>query len=189
MKVIIGQEREPYGEVIKINRKTGRINRYLQSDETRIYGWSFVNTNEGLLVRRRTFHKYSLKRDKFLEVPFTTLFPDTVGGSWGYTFDDRTFALTEKGIKIFNGNSFVLDPKLNKNFLDDNYPQSDYSVQGSFVYLWEPDSSRLYKWDTSTDQINTFYNLKFKPNCRKVFQYIMTPNLYCYLWFGIELNT
>ena len=154
-------KREPYGEVIKINRKTGRINRYLQSDETRIYGWSFVNTSEGLLVRKgTTFHKYSLKRDKFLEVPFTTLFPDTIGGTWGYTFDDRTFALTEKGIKIFNGNSFVLDPKLNKNFLDNNYPQSDYSVQGSFVYLWEPDSSRLYKWDTSSDQIKTFYQSK-----------------------------
>jgi len=154
-------KREPYGEVVKINRKTGRINRYLKSDETRIYGWSFVNTSEGLLVRKgRTFHKYSLKKDKFLEVPFTTLFPDTVGGSWGYTFDDRTFALTEKGIKIFNGNSFVLDPKLNKNFPDNNYPQSNYSVQGDFLYLWEPDSSRLYQWDTSTDQIKTFYQSK-----------------------------
>ena len=151
-------KREPFGEVVKINRKTGKIKRYLQSDETRIYGWSFVNTNEGLLVRKgRTFHKYSLKRDKFLEVPFTTLFPDSVGGSWGHTFDNRTFALTEKGMKIFNGSSFVLDKKLNKNFPDNNYPLSNYSVQGSFVYLWEPDSSRLYKWDTSTDQINTFY--------------------------------
>ena len=100
-----------------------------------------------------------MKKDIFLETPFTTLFPDSVGGSWGHTFDNRTFALTEKGMKIFNGSSFVLDKKLNKNFPDNNYPLSNYSVQGSFVYLWEPDSSRLYKWDTSTDQINTFYQL------------------------------
>ena len=98
-------KREPYGEIIKIERESGKISRYLKSDDTRIYGWQFVNTEDGLLVRKgNLFYKYLSNQDRFIETTFTKLFPDSVGGSWGYTQDNRTLALTEKGMKIFDGN-------------------------------------------------------------------------------------
>ena len=84
-----------------------------------------------------------------------------------YFLDDYIISLIYKDnndlrvlSKIKLSDKIFLDNKVFKNFTNKNYPLSNYSVQGSFVYLWQPDSSRLYKWDTSTDQINTFYQSK-----------------------------
>ena len=155
---------ESYGEVVKINRNTGKIKRYLKTNEPRSWFWAFVNTKDGLLVRKAypgrgetQFFEYKSNTDKFNEVEFTKLFPDTIGGTWGYTADKRTFALTSKGIKIYNGDSFILDTKLNSNFSEDKFPRFDYSVQKNIVYMREPTASKLYKWDTTTDQIKTIY--------------------------------
>ena len=81
-----------------------------------------------------------------------------MGGTWGYTSDKRTFALTSKGIKVYNGKFFGLDEKLNSNFPDKKFPRTDYSVQGDIVYMREPSTPKLYKWDTKTDKINTIYD-------------------------------
>ena len=155
---------DSYGEVIKIDRNTGKIKRYLQTKDARSWFWAFINTKDGLIVRKGypgraevQFFKYLSKSDKFNEVMFTDLFPDTVGGTWGYTADKRTFALTPRGIKIYNGDSFILDTKLNSNFSENKFPRFDYSVQKNIVYMREPTTPKLYKWDTTTDEIKTIY--------------------------------
>ena len=155
---------EAYGEVVKIDRQTGKVKRYLKTDDARSWFWAIVNTKDGLLIRKAypgrrgaQWFKYNSKRDKFSETSFTSLFPDTVGGTWGYTSDKRTFALSSKGIKVFNGKFFELDEKLNSNFPDKKFPRFDYSVQGNIVFMREPTTPKLYKWDTITDEITNIY--------------------------------
>ena len=155
---------EAYGEVVKIDRQTGKVKRYLKTDDARSWFWTIVNTKDGLLIRKAypgrrgaQWFKYNSKRDKFSETSFTSLFPDTVGGTWGYTSDKRTFALSSKGIKIYNGKFFELDEKLNSNFPDKKFPRFDYSVQGNIVFMREPTTPKLYKWDTITDEITNIY--------------------------------
>ena len=161
---------EAYGEVIKVDRKSGKIKRYLQTNEARSWFWAFINTEDGLLVRKAypgrsgaQFYKYSFKADNFSEVSFTKLFPDTIGGTWGQTADGRTFALTSKGIKIYNGKYFRLDEKLNSQFQDENFPRTNYSIQKNIIYMGQiidRVTPMLYKWNTTTNQISEFYQSK-----------------------------
>ena len=149
-------------EIIKIDRKTGKIKRYLQSDDPRAWFYNFVNTKDGMLVwkgfpgrNERFWLKYSYKTDKFTEVDFFTLFPDSVRGSWGQIPNGETFAITSKGIKIFNGTSFVVNKKLSSFFKDNKYP-FEHAIHGDIVYLYEGSESKYYKWDTKTNNITQY---------------------------------
>ena len=155
---------EPQGEIVRIDRDTGKIKRYLQSNDPKSWFFNFVQTNDGMLVwkgypgRAKTYWlKYNYNTDEFVEVDFFTLFPDSIRGSWGQTRDNRTFALTSKGIKIYNGKSFKLNEKLNSNFTDNKFPLFDYSVQNNIVYMREPTTPKLYRWNTTTDEIKSIY--------------------------------
>ena len=191
---------EAFSELVKIDRKTGKVKRYLQdSEDARSWFWAIVNTKEGLLVRKAypgrggaQWFNYNSKNDKFNKTSFTALFPDTVGGTWGYTSDKRTFALSSKGIKIYNGKFFELDEKLNANFVDKKFPQTDYSVQGDVVYMREPSTPKLYKWDTKTDKISTIYESeKFSQGSAQSFVVINDTLIYITSYgFGlVEINT
>ena len=158
---------EPQSEIININKDTGKIKRYLQSNDPKSWFFNFVKINDGMLVwkgypgrAKRYWLKYNYNTDKFMEIDFFTLFPDSIRGSWGQTHDNRTFALTSRGIKIYNGKSFELDKKLNSNFANNKFPRFDYSVQKNIIYMREPTTPKLYKWDTSTDKISTIYESK-----------------------------
>ena len=121
---------EPQGEIVRIEKRSGKVKRYLQSDDPKTWFFNFLKTNDGMIVwkgypgrAKNYWLKYNYNTDKFTEVSFFKLFPDSTRGSWGYTHDNRTFALTSKGIKIYNGESFVLDKKLNSNFTDNKFPR------------------------------------------------------------------
>ena len=178
---------EAFSELVKIDRKTGKVKRYLQdSEDARSWFWAIVNTKEGLLVRKAypgrggaQWFNYNSKNDKFNKTSFTALFPDTVGGTWGYTSDKRTFALSSKGIKIYNGKFFELDEKLNANFVDKKFPQTDYSVQGDVVYMREPSKEAIDQIIISYEELDkqrkyaqslmTKYDKERLPNAQKGF--------------------
>ena len=68
---------EAYGEIVKIDRKSGKIKRYLQDDDPRSWFWNFRKTNDGMLVwkgypgRSENFwYKYAYDTDKFTEIDF-----------------------------------------------------------------------------------------------------------------------
>ena len=149
---------ESYGEVVKIDRTTGKIKRYLQTGESRPRNWGFIPTKSGLLVNMfgRGWFKYNPKKDDFTAVDRLTVLPDSVGGPVGQTPKGDTFAVTRKGIAFYNGTSFVLDKKLNSFFKDKKYPR-ELSVQKEFAYIWEPDSSKLFKWNLENNKIELYY--------------------------------
>jgi serine phosphatase RsbU (regulator of sigma subunit)/streptogramin lyase len=149
-------------EIIKIDRKTGAVKRYLQTSDPKSWFYNFVNTKNGMLVwkgfpgRPKTYWlKYNYNSDRFTETDYFTLFPDSVRGSWGHAPNGETFALTTRGIKIFNGTSFVIDKKLSSFFEDNKYP-FEYTIQGDIVYLYEGSESQLFKWDTKKNEILPF---------------------------------
>ena len=149
-------------EIIKIDRKSGKVKRYLKSNDPRTWFYNFVNTKDGMLVWKgypgrseRFWLKYRYDTDQFDEVNFFELFPDSVRGSWGQVPGGETFAITRKGIKIFNGTSFIVDKKLSSFFKDNKYP-FEYSIHGDIIYLYEGSESRFYKWDTKSGNITPF---------------------------------
>ena len=159
---------EAYGEIVKIDRKSGKIKRYLQDDDPRSWFWNFRKTNDGMLVwkgypgRSENFwYKYAYDTDKFTEIDFFKLFPDSVAwGNW-IVNSKGTYSFTPKGIKVYDGDSFVLDKELNKNFADDEVLLvSDWSVSDDVVYLLNQGSSMIYKWNVSTSSISPFFESK-----------------------------
>tara|TARA_Y100000739_G_scaffold131306_1_gene113147 strand:+ start:799 stop:3900 length:3102 start_codon:yes stop_codon:yes gene_type:complete len=149
-------------EIVKIDRKTGKIKRYAQSNDPKSWFYNFVNTKDGMLVwkgfpgrAKNYWLKYSYDTDRFTETNFFTLFPDSARGSWGQIPGGKTFALTNRGIKIFNGTSFVIDKKLSSFFKDNKYP-NDYTIQNDIIYLYERSESEYFKWETKNGKITSF---------------------------------
>ena len=157
---------EAYGEIVRIDRKTGMVNRYLQSnDDSRSWFWNFRKVNDGIIVWKgypgrgeNAWYKYKYDTDKFKRITFFALFPDSVAsGNWIYN-SAGTFAFTGKGIKVYNGSSFILDKELNKNFENDQYLRlSDWSKSNGYFYLLSSQQSTIYKWDVSKQTIKPFF--------------------------------
>tara|TARA_B100000131_G_scaffold119608_1_gene116548 strand:+ start:150 stop:3248 length:3099 start_codon:yes stop_codon:yes gene_type:complete len=157
---------EAYGEIVRIDRKTGMVKRYLQSnDDSRSWFWNLRKVNDGIIVwkgypgrRENAWYKYKYDTDKFKRISFFDLFPDSVAsGNWIYN-SSGTFAFTGKGIKVYNGSSFILDKELNKNFENDQYLRlSDWSKSNGYFYLLNRQQSTIYKWDVSKQSIKPFF--------------------------------
>jgi len=191
---------EAYGEIVKIDRKSGKIKRYLQDDDPRSWFWNFRKTSDGMLIwkgypgRSENFwYKYEYDTDKFTEIDFFKLFPDSVAwGNW-IVNSKGTYSFTPKGIKVYDGKSFVLDKELNGNFADDEVLLvSDWSVSGDMVYLLNQGSSMIYKWNVSTNLISPFFESKhLKQSDRQSFIVYNDSLIYLTTYgFGlVEINT
>ena len=156
---------ESNSEIVKIDRNSGEIKRYIQSRDPKSWFWRITKTNDGMLLwkgypgrNKRYWYEYKYKTDTFSEISFFKLFPDSVGSFSWVESPSGTYAFTRKGIKKYNGKSFELDKKLNGNFSEKKYPGSDYfSINKDIVYFLDRPDSVIYKWETLNGQIKPYF--------------------------------